>query len=244
VGNDDFGRLARDTLGRESLALDQVKVIDDAATGIALIVINHAGENQIAVAGGANQNLLAADIDALPDELFANAGILLVCLESPLATVTAGLRRARAAGATTILNPAPACGSLVDSGLFALVDVITPNAHEAEALTGIAVRDVGSAGDAGNALVSQGCGAAIVTLGADGAVVVESGSATHVATPPVHAVDTTAAGDCFNGALAVALWEGHTLVEAAQFASRAAAISVSRLGAQTSLPTRGEIDGT
>ena len=109
-------------------------------------------------------------------------------------------------------------------------------------LSGISVQDIGSAIDAGQKLIELGCGSVVVTLGANGAVIVEDSGATHIPAPPVKSIDTTAAGDAFNGALAVALCEGKSLVEAAQFACRAAAISVTRLGAQPSLPTRSEID--
>jgi len=241
IGEDDFGDQAKTALASENVALDHLKTMAGAATGIALIVVDEQGENQIAVASGANSELLEADIDALAEDVYQGASILLTSLEIPLPTASAALRRALAAGAKTVLNPAPASASVVGSGLLDLVDVLTPNAQEAGVLTGMTVDDPGSAADAGHKLLTLGCGAVVVTLGARGALVVEEQGATHVPAPHVQAVDTTAAGDALNGALAVALCEGKPLVEAVRFACGAAALSVTRLGALPSLPTREEI---
>jgi ribokinase len=248
VGDDAYGRQALSGLARENLDTRWIKVVPAAHSGVALIMVAEGGENSIAVASGANLALSPADIDALPDDLFANAGVLLTCLESPLATVEQALRRAKNAGLLTVLNPAPA-GELVERlDLLSLADVLTPNEGEAALLTGL---DCGGAAgwDAAIERLRQlGCPRCVITLGGRGCVVLDDGlsgeGTVEIAGQRVKAIDATAAGDAFNGALAVALAEGRTLVEAAQWANRAAAISVTRRGAQPSLPNRDEIDRT
>lgn len=239
VGDDAFGSNLIKQLGRDNLDLSAVKVVPGMATGVAQIVVDARGENAIAVASGANAHLSPEDIDALPQSLFDHARVLLVCLEIPLETVARALERAKRAGLTTILNPAPA-GSLCDRlDLLELVDVLTPNEIEAAQLAG---SDLGN-----DPLVLAGrmrqLGAAqcIVTLGGEGCLVVGE-RAEAIPALRVQAVDTTAAGDAFNGVLAVALAEGRSLIEAARWANRAAAIAVTRRGAQPSLPYRHELD--
>ncbi len=241
VGDDDFGRSSMEGLCRDNLDCRYVKTVASTPSGVALILVDGSGENSISVASGANEELMPADVDALPATLFAEASVFLTCLETPVPTVMRGLERAREAGCRTILNPAPADRSIVELGCLDRVDIATPNELEAAALTGLPVTDVDSAIEAGQRLRSLGCGSAVVTLGSAGCVVVDHGDATHIPARPVDAVDTTAAGDAFNGALAVALSEGKTLVDAARWAVTAAAISVTRAGAQPSLPTRAEL---
>lgn len=239
VGDDPFGRRSLDNLRRENLILDAVKVVDGMPSGVAQIVVDDRGENAIAVASGANAALRPQDIDSLPQDLFASARVFLTCLETPLDTVARGLERAKRSGLVTILNPAPAgsLGGRLD--LLELVDVLTPNELEAAELAG---------GDSGAdpmilARRLRQCGArdCVITLGHQGCLVaadrIES-----IAGIKVIAVDSTAAGDAFNGALAVALAEGRSLADAARWANRAAAIAVTRRGAQPSLPTREELD--
>lgn len=239
VGDDAFGRQLLENLRRENLNLDAIKVVAGMSSGVAQIVVDAQGENAIAVASGANAFLSPANIDSLPANFFSGPSVLLTCLETPLDTVVRALERAKRAGLTTVLNPAPA-GELVGrTDVLEFVDLLTPNELEAAELAGA------QPGDDPLSIAGQlrQCGArhCVITLGAKGCLVVSD----HVELIPgvkVSAVDTTAAGDAFNGALAVALAEGRSLVEAARWANRAAALAVTRRGAQPSLPTRDEID--
>jgi ribokinase len=241
IGNDALGEQSVVGLERDGIDRRWIKVVPDRPSGVALILVDHGGENLISVAGGANDALTAADVAAVPDEVFANAKVFLTCLESPLPAVVAGIRRARAAGLTTILNPAPANLAIVAEGVLPLVDVLTPNRSEAGHLTGFDTSSREGLLAAAMALKERGCKNVIVTLGAEGALV--AGDAIdELAAIPVTAIDATAAGDAFNGALAVGVAEGRSLLDAARWASAAAAISVTRLGAQPSLPRREEID--
>ncbi len=241
VGDDDFGRQAREQFARERLDCQFLKVVPKTPTGVALIVVDHKGENSIAVASGANNFLEPADIDAVPDEVFRSAKVFLTCLESPLDTVLRGLVRAKGFGLLTILNPAPATPEICRGEMLRYVDVITPNEGEAALLTGAGLSDPARPMAAVQKLQELGCGRAVITLGAEGCLVVEN-ELISIPGYEVDAVDTTAAGDAFNGALAVALAEGRSIVDAARWATRASAIAVTRPGAQPSLPTRAEIE--
>lgn len=241
VGDDDFGRQAREQFARERLDCQFLKVVRKTPTGVALIVVDHKGENSIAVASGANNFLEPADIDAVPDEVFRSAKVFLTCLESPLDTVLRGLVRAKGFGLLTILNPAPANPEICRGEMLRYVDVITPNEGEAALLTGAGLSDPARPMAAVQKLQELGCGRAVITLGAEGCLVVEN-DLMSIPGYEVDAVDTTAAGDAFNGALAVALAEGRSIVDAARWATRAAAIAVTRPGAQPSLPSRAEIE--
>ncbi|HEY3966618.1 MAG TPA: ribokinase [Planctomycetaceae bacterium] len=246
VGDDNHGREALAGFQAENLICDFLKVVPGAASGVALILVDEAGQNLISVASGANAHLTPDDIDAIPDEVFRGAKVFLTCLETPLSTVAHGLKRAKQAGLVAVLNPAPASRDIIEAGLLSFVDILTPNAGEAALLAGLSMGEE-DAGHESNALLAaralqqMGCKHVIVTLGAGGCLVVEERSQ-RIAGRAVQAVDATAAGDAFNGALAVALAEGRSLVEAARWANAAAAISVTRLGAQPSLPHRAEID--
>lgn len=221
--------------GIDTTAIDTVAGVN---TGVALIQVNDAGENTIALAAGANAELT-------PDRLARHAEALhckqlLLQLEIPLDTNLAAARAAKARGARVVLNPAPA-RSLPDE-LLALVDLITPNETEAERLTGVAVNDDAGAAAAAGALHAKGIDVVIITLGARGVWLSEQGQGRRVPGFSVQAVDTTAAGDTFNGALVAALQQDRPLAEAVRFAQAAAAISVTRPGAQTSVPYRAEIE--
>jgi ribokinase len=239
VGDDPAGHRLRDALAREGIAVDGVRLTTSAAMGTALIVVDADGRNQIAVAPGANRTLCAGDVAARAAD-FDWADVLVGCLEVPLAAVATSLRQARAHGVRTILNPAPVPAAGVD--FWPLVDVATPNETEAARLSGVAVSDASSAGAAAAGLRARGAASVMVTLGEAGVVAVTAGGTSHVPAFPVKAIDTTAAGDAFNGALAVALGEGRSLDEAIRFACAAAAIACTRRGAQPSLPTRAEVE--
>jgi len=242
VGDDEFGRAALEGLKAEGVACEHVKQIDAEPSGVALIMVDDNGQNCISVASGANLHLTPADIDALDDQVFQQATVLLACLETPWQTVLRGLERAKHFGLTTILNPAPATSRIASSDALKHVDIITPNEPEATLLVGETIYDIPSAIKAGKRLVQRGCRQAIVTLGSRGCVVVND-KVTHVDALKVRAVDTTAAGDAFNGTLALALAEGKDIEMAARWANIAASLSVTRQGAQPSLPSREEIDG-
>jgi ribokinase len=204
-----------------------------------LIVVGRNGENCIAVASGANARLGAADVASARDEI-RSAKALLLQLEIPLPAVRKAAAMARSAGALVILNPAPA--QRLDDLLLANTDVLTPNESEAQALTGIEVRTRKDMDEAARLLRARGVKTVVITLGARGAFVCAEGIAAIVSGFKVEPVDTTAAGDVFSGALAVALAEGRPLAAAARFANAAAALSVTRLGAQPSAPVRRDID--
>lgn len=241
VGDDDFGREAQAQFARDNLDCRYLKTVPNQPSGVALILVDRDGENLISVASGANAEVAPADVDAVPQEVFSEAKVFLTCLELPPETVARGLARAHAAGLLTILNPAPANEEIVRGGALRFVDVITPNEGEAAALTGIDTADRSDTVAAARKLQGLGCRRCVITLGASGCVIVEE-NVTWESGCRVEAVDATAAGDAFNGALAVALSEGRTLVEAARWANRAAALAVTRPGAQPSLPTRAEIE--
>ncbi len=242
VGDDDLGQAALQRFGSENLICDHLKKVAGEPSGVALILVDEAGQNLISVAAGANAHLTEQDLETIPNETFAAANVFLTCLETPLPTVAAGLRRAKQAGLITILNPAPASREILEIGLLKSVDILTPNAGEAALLAGITAGgdDDETAIRAARLLQTQGCRQVIVTRGSAGCLVVAE-DVTRIAAHSVQAIDATAAGDAFNGALAAALSEGRSLFEAAVWANAAAALSVTRRGAQPSLATRREI---
>lgn len=239
VGEDASGRDLRGALAAEGIGVEAVLTTSAAATGTALIVVDVAGRNQIAVAPGANRALSPAAVERR-DEDFAWAEVIVVSLEVPLDTARRGLQMARAHGATTILNPAP----LPERGLdfLDLADYVTPNETEASRLTGLSVSDIASAGEAAAAIRARGAASVIVTLGAAGALADGPDGRLHAPAPRVTVVDTTGAGDAFNGALAVALAEHRPLAAALAFANTAAALACTKRGAQPSMPTRAEVE--
>ncbi len=242
VGDDDFGEAAIRSYEAEGIVTDHVRRAAGVASGVAVILIDAQGENSIAVASGANSLLTPADIDAAADAIAA-ADMVIVQLEIPLPAVRRVVEIASGAGRPVILNPAPACP--LDDDLLARLHLITPNESEAGLLTGHDVKNQDTAAAAASQLIARGAAAAIITLGSDGCVVLDAASAAeprHIPSRPVAAVDTVAAGDVFNGALAVALAEGQSLPDAASFATAAAAIAVTRPGAQSSAPHRSEIE--
>lgn len=239
VGRDVFGDQAVGEWGKDDI--DVAHVVRDATepSGVALIFVAKNGENSIAVASGANGKLSVADVHAARGA-FATAAVCVMQLETPLATVQAAATMAAKLGLTVILNPAPA--RPLPTRLLRQISILTPNETEAELLTGIAVTGVASAKRAAAQLREQGVGRVVLTLGKRGALVADRDGARMVPGFKVKAIDTTAAGDVFNGALAVALAEGKPLDAAVQFANAAAAFSVTRAGAQPSAPKRREIN--
>jgi ribokinase len=241
-GDDDFGRRIREHDLREGLDLSHATVVAGVANQVALIFVGHAGENLIGVAPGASAAHGADAIDALPEALFAPGAVFLASLEVPLATVACGLARAKAAGMVTVLNPAPADRGILEGRLLAHVDVLTPNQEEARALTGLPADTPEGAALAAQALRQRGARSVVVTLGAQGCLVIGKDAKALVPGCRVEVVDTVGAGDAFNGVLAVALAEGRPLDEAAAWACAAGALAVTRPGAQGALPRRAEIE--
>jgi ribokinase len=239
VGDDMFGQQAVEGFRRDGIDVQHVVQDSQAPSGVALIFVAADGENSIGVASGANARLSPEDIETA-SPVIASADLLVMQLETPLETVTAAAEIAAKSRVTVILNPAPA--QPLGDDLLSLISVLTPNESEAELLTGIKVSDASSALQASNVLREKGIQTVIITLGAQGAFVAAQDIARMVPAFQVSPVDTTAAGDVFNGALAVALSEGADLEVAVRFASAAAALSVTKLGAQPSAPMRPEIE--
>ncbi len=242
VGDDDLGRQALELYRREGIDVGHVRVVPGEASGVALIYVADDGENMIAVASGANLSLTPDDVAALPDDLFRPGDLLVAGLEIPHATALAAMRRGRAAGMTVLLNPAPAprADDPMIAELLAAADVVTPNRGEAAALAGPAGGDDPLA--LADRIRARGPRIVVVTLGREGCVATTGGEAYQVPSRKVDAVDAVGAGDAFNGALAAVLVEGRPLGEALAWATAAAALAVTRPGAQSALPTREAID--
>lgn len=239
TGDDDTGVRVRRQLASDNIDIAPVRAVKDESTGVALIFVNGEGENVIGIHAGANAALSVAQVEAEKARI-ADADALLMQLESPLESVLTAAKIAHQHQTSVVLNPAPA-RELSDE-LLALVDIITPNETEAEKLTGIRVENDDDAAKAANALHKKGIGTVIITLGSRGVWVSHDGEGRRVPGFKVQAIDTIAAGDTFNGALVTSLLEGTALAEAIRFAHAAAAIAVTRKGAQPSVPWRKEID--
>ena len=237
VGNDVFGRKALVGFTADKIRSGDIPVDPKEASGVALIFVARDGENTIAVASGANARLSPADVRKAESSI-ASAEILLLQLEIPIESVAMAASVARRNDVLVVLNPAPA--RPLPAELWRQVTCLTPNESEAELLTGLRVRDRKSAERAARKLAER-VPAVFLTMGAKGLVIAAGSSLRFLPAFRVKTVDTTAAGDVFNGALAVALAEGKDLLEAARFASAAAAVSVTRWGAQPSAPRRAEI---
>ena len=234
VGADDQGRRIQDHLS--SLGLPRETLLHDATrhTGIALIVVDRTGRNLIAVAPGSNRTLTVEEVRRA-SPLLSQGAVLLVQLEIPLPVVQDALTIGKAQQMLTILNPAPARPCPAE--LLKCVDILTPNETEAQALTGLADPEA-----AGRELCARGIGSVLITLGERGALLVGKTRSLRFPAYPVRPVDTTAAGDAFNGALACALAEGQTLDAAVPFANAAGALATTKRGAQDSLPVRSAIE--
>ena len=239
TGDDDTGERVRQQLSSDNIDVAPVSVITGESTGVALIFVNGEGENVIGIHAGANAALSVARVEA-QRELIRQASALLMQLESPVESVLAAARIAHENNTIVALNPAPA-RELSDE-LLALVNIITPNETEAEKLTGIRVNSDEDASNAAQVLHTKGIETVIITLGSRGVWASVKGEGRRIPGFKVKAIDTIAAGDTFNGALMTALLEKHALDDAIRFAHAAAAIAVTRKGAQPSVPWRNEID--
>jgi ribokinase len=240
LGKDDFAAIARSTWAKAGV---QPEVTEDGEsyTGAAFIFLEEAtGNNAIIVSPGAAARITPGDLDAKAG-LIQSAAIFMTQLEQPIPAARRGLEIARAAGVTTILNPAPAAA--LDDAMLALCDYVTPNESEAETLTGLPVTSLAEAEAAADALLARGVGACVITLGGNGALYRDRTRSVHV--PVISAgpvVETTGAGDAFNGGFAVALSEGRDVVDAVRFGCATAGISVTRPGTAPSMPARAEIE--
>ncbi|MBQ6822260.1 MAG: ribokinase [Bacteroidales bacterium] len=237
VGRDSFGDMA--VRSYESEGLDTSCILcSGRPTGVAVIAVDDVGENCIMTSPGANQDYTADDINVIADKI-SEAGILLIQLEIPVPIVLEAARLAHMAGALVVLNSAPY--TPVPDELFGYIDLFIPNQVELSDFSGIQVRDEETAKEAITVMIAKGVAKCIVTLGDKGSLIYDGAEFLHVPARKVKAVDTTAAGDTFCGALCVALAEGLSLYDATLFATRAAAISVTRIGAQSSIPYRKEM---
>lgn len=239
VGTDDIGERIRQQLQQDRINTAPVETVADESTGVAMIFVNGEGENNIGIYSGANAALTPARV-AQHQQVIADADALLMQLESPLESVLAAAKIARAQQTQVILNPAPA--TALSDELLAHIDIITPNETEAEILTGIAVKSDEDAARAAAALHAKGIATVLITLGRRGVWLSEQGNGVRIPGFSVQAIDTIAAGDTFNGAFITARLEGVAMHDAVRFAHAAAAIAVTRPGAQPSVPWRTEID--
>jgi len=235
VGQDAFATPLLKNLAAVNINYTFVAQDSNSATGVALIVVDDAGENSIVVTPGANHQLSPANV-AEAETVIANSKVLLLQLEIPLKSVIKAAQLAKAHNVTVLLNPAPA--QTLPSELLQLVDILIPNETETEILTGLPVNNLKEAKAAALKLCEQGVATVILTLGARGALLLDEKQTVTVSPFSITPVDTTAAGDAFVGGFAVALAEGHTLADAVRWGNAAGALAATKLGAQPSLPTR------
>ena len=239
IGDDVFGKMALAQFEKEGIHTDFVFTDSEHPSGVALINVDRRGENSITVASGANAFLLPADIDKAA-AIFERDDIILMQLETPIQTIEYVVNKFHKTGATIILNPAPATKLNIE--ILRNISVITPNETEVETITGVCVQTEEGLQEAASILKETGIKNVVITLGARGAYVLSDEFEGIVPAPKVKAVDTTAAGDCFNGALAVALLEQKPLKDAVAFACKVAALAVQKMGAQSSIPYRHELE--
>ncbi|GAL27067.1 ribokinase [Vibrio variabilis] len=238
VGDDAFGINIREAFKSDGINIAGVQLEPGTPTGIAMIQVADSGENSICISAEANAKLTKARVEPHKG-LLENANYLLMQLETPIEGIEYAAQVAKAAKTNVVLNPAPA--RVLPDSLLSCVDVITPNETEAEVLTGITVTDDDSAQEAANALHRKGIEIVMITLGSKGVWLSQNGRGERIPGFKVEATDTTAAGDTFNGALVTGLIDAKPIEEAIVFAHAAAAISVTRFGAQTSIPTLNEV---
>ena len=237
VGKDIFGKQSIDGFSKEGLDITNIVETDEFASGIALITVSESGENQIVVASGANMDLNPAD---LPDSIFEDIKFVLLQLEIPLQTIKYIVQKCIALNIKVILNPAPAV--MLEDNLLRGIYLITPNETETQIITGILPDSSDSLREATSFFQSKGIKNVIITLGKKGVFLMTEKYSQLIPALEVKPVDTTAAGDVFNGAILTALSDGKDWIEACQFACKAAAISVTRMGAQSSAPYRHELN--
>ncbi len=238
TGNDVFGKQSIELYKSEGINTDFIFSDPKLPSGVALIMVDAHGENCIAVASGANGSLIAADIEKAKAEI-ESADYVLMQLEIPIETVEYAAKMASAKGIPVILNPAPA--RTLSDQLLKCLYLVTPNETEAEILSGIKVYDWDSAQQAANVISTKGVDNVVITMGSKGAFVKEKDQYHIVESTKVIAVDTTAAGDSFSGSLCVGLSEGKTILEAVKSAAKVAALTVTRMGAQSSIPYKNEL---
>lgn len=239
VGGDAFGEQLRAGLAQDGIDISHIRRDADAPSGVVFITVDDRGRNTLVVAPGANSRLTPADVDAAADAI-KSSQFLLVQLEIPLVVVIHAAQVARRAGCRVILDPAPA--RPLPAELYRNVYLVNPNEVEAKLLTGITITDERDAARAAESFLSKGCEVAVIKLGERGAFLASDSNRQLMPAVPVNAVDSTAAGDAFAGALAVALAEGNALDAAVRFANATAALSVTRMGAQPSMPRRDEVN--
>lgn len=239
VGDDSIGESILKQLKQDNIDTSGIEAIKGTTTGVAMIFVNASGENMIGIDAGANGAVTPDYLNKYRQKII-DANALLMQLETPLDTILSAAKLAKQSNTSVILNPAPA--AKLSDELLALIDIITPNETEAECLTGITINSDQDAGTAATVLHNKGISTVIITLGSRGAWVSVDGVGQLVSGFKVKAVDTIAAGDTFNGALVTSLLEGSSLAKAVSFAHAAAALAVTRAGAQASVPWRYEID--
>lgn len=239
VGDDAYGEQLRAALLAEGVDCQAVTPVTGESTGVALIVVDDSSQNAIVIVAGGNGHVTASVVDSF-DALLSQAEVIICQLEVPLDTVGHVLKRGHELGKTVILNPAPASGPLPPQW-FAWIDYLIPNESEAAALTGLPVDSTASADAAASALLAAGVSKVIVTLGEQGALFASKSRSEHFPAPKVQPIDTTAAGDTFVGGFAAALADGKSESDAIRFGQVAAALSVTRSGAQPSIPTFAEV---
>ena len=237
IGNDDIGRAMRNAFALDGINTNPIITVNSEVTGIAMIQVSDSGENSIVISAGANVYLDESQVEDSEQEII-DSDYLLMQLETPLPAIIQAAEFAKENGTKVILNPAPA--QALPDELLKNLDIITPNETEAEILTGIRVTDEQSAGKSAAVFHAKGIETVLITLGSKGVYVSQQGKGEIVPGFRVQAVDTTAAGDTFNGAFVTALLEDKPLAQAIRFAHAAAALSVTQKGAQPSIPTRKE----
>lgn len=238
VGDDGFGDFSQQCLAKEGININHLARVAGVATGVAGILVEDNGSNSIVLAAGANATLNVNQIEAATSAIGA-AQLLLCQLETPIATVTSAITIAHAQGVKVVLNPAPA--QQLDPALLKQVDYLIVNETEASQLSGISVTSQASAQQASERLLDLGVGTVLLTMGGDGALITQTGSSEFIPAIKVDVVDTTAAGDTFVGAFAVGIANGLSVSDASREAQYTAALTVTKLGAQTSIPHRHEV---
>jgi ribokinase len=238
VGNDGFGQTLINALNNDNVNTDYIK-IEDTSTGVALITVDNNAENSIVVAPGANYKLKEEDIDECIDAI-KTSDIVVVQLETPLNTIKYALKKAKELGKYTILNPAPAVK--LEDEIIKNVDLLTPNETELEILSGIKIESEDDIQTASQVMIEKGVKELIVTLGSKGSLYINKENYKFKKAYKVDAIDTTAAGDSYTGALAVALSQDKNIEEAMNFASKVGALCVMKEGAQISLPTLKDVE--